>query len=279
MTRVAVVGHVEWAEFVSLRDIPKAGMVAGALGSFEAGGGSAAVAAETLVDLGAEVDFYCALGDDVDGRSAASELDVRGIRVHVAWRNGTTRRALVLIDGRGRRAVVTIGDRHFPCGADALDWGRVHGADAVYFTAGDCDALELARRAPVLVTTPRAVTTLQRSRCVADALVFSAQDEHEVAWANELEGCARLLVATNGADGGRWWGFSSGSWEAATLPGEPKDDYGCGDSFAAGFTFGLALGHSVADAVTMGAACGARCMTFPGIPGGGSESATFDAEV
>jgi ribokinase len=49
-------------------------------------------------------------------------------------------------------------------------------------------------------------------------------------------------------------------------PGPPRDSYGAGDSFAAGFTFGLASGGSVADAAAIGARCGAEAMATVGPP-------------
>ena len=74
----------------------------------------------------------------------------------------------------------------------------------------------------------------------------------------------RLLLRD--ADGGRWWGESEGRWGPAPLPGPIRDSYGCGDSFAAGFTFGLATDRSVAEAAALGAECGARWLTRPGAP-------------
>ena len=74
------------------------------------------------------------------------------------------------------------------------------------------------------------------------------------------------MVETQGADGGRWWGDSDGRWPAAPLPGERRDSYGAGDSFAAGFTFGLASGLDAAGAARVGAEVGARMMTRVGAP-------------
>jgi ribokinase len=74
------------------------------------------------------------------------------------------------------------------------------------------------------------------------------------------------LVATDGAHGGRWWGESSGRWLPAPVPGPIKDSYGSGDSFAAGLTFGLASGRSIAEATTIGAQCGAAMLTKVGAP-------------
>ena len=100
----------------------------------------------------------------------------------------------------------------------------------------------------------------------ADATVLSASDEHERRMATPWEPQTRLMVATEGAGGGHWSGESAGRWAAAPLPGEPRDSYGCGDSFAAGLTFGLASGMPPAQAAEVGARCGARMLTRVGAP-------------
>jgi ribokinase len=56
------------------------------------------------------------------------------------------------------------------------------------------------------------------------------------------------------------------------VPGTVVDAYGCGDSFAAGLTFGLGRGDSVEDAVALAARCGAAVMT-----GRGPYAAQLDA--
>ena len=88
----------------------------------------------------------------------------------------------------------------------------------------------------------------------------------EQAWAERSAHRARLLVCTEGPAGGRWWGMAEGRWDAADPPGEARDSYGCGDSFAAGFTFGLAGGLSVEEAAALGARCGAVALTRAGAP-------------
>ena len=47
---------------------------------------------------------------------------------------------------------------------------------------------------------------------------------------------------------------------------DTADDFGAGDSFAAGFTLGLARGLPVAAAAELGASAGARALTRPGAP-------------
>ena len=271
--RMAVVGHVEWVDFVGVPRHPLAGEVLHAPSSFARAAGGGGVAAAVLAELGAEVDFFCALGDDVHGHAAGDQLSERGVRVHVAWRREATRRAITLLEGRGERTIITIGKRLDPLGSDALPWERLKGVDGVYFTAGDADALRRARAAAVVVASPRARTALAAEGPEVDALVFSANDADELEWAGRVEKRARVLLGTEGARGGHWWspdcrapGGAAGRWSAVEPPGVVQDSYGCGDSFAAGVTLALARGASVAEAASVGAACGARCLTRAGAP-------------
>jgi ribokinase len=59
---------------------------------------------------------------------------------------------------------------------------------------------------------------------------------------------------------------SEGRWEATPLPGPARDSYGCGDSFAAAFTFGLGRGDTVEEAAALGAQWGALALTRVGAP-------------
>ena len=266
-------GHVEWVDFVCVRDFPRRGAVSHAEGAFTHAGGGAVVAAAVLADLGAEVDLFCALGRDANGQAAARELAARGINVQAAWRDTPTRRVITLLERDGERTIVTIGERIQPHGDDDLAWDRLDTAEGVYFTAGDAGAAAMARRAGTMVSTPRAREALAGDRMSVDALVYSARDGDEVRWAQQLAPRARLLVITEGARGGHWEptggteaGAAGGRWQAAALPGPRRDDYGCGDAFAAGFTFGLASGLSVAGAAELGAECGARALSTVGAP-------------
>jgi ribokinase len=264
--RIGVVGHVEWVDFLPVDRFPHRGEIVNAHGAFRRAAGGGGVVAVVLAELGAEVDFFCALGNDPDGRAAAQQLRARGVRPQVAWREEPTRRAMTLLEPTGERTIVTLGDRLQPRAADELDWGLLDGAHGVYFTAGDAESLAHARRAAVLVASPRARAALAEGATAIDALVFSRRDRGESEWAQRVRARTRVLVETAGAQGGRWWGESSGTWPAAELPGKPHDAYGCGDSFAAGLTFGLATGLSVAEAAAVGAHWGARCLTRAGAP-------------
>jgi ribokinase len=264
--RIAVVGHVEWVDFVEVPRLPKGGEILAATGAFTRAAGGGGVAAVVLAGLGAEVHFFCALGEDADGHAAADQLTERGVRVHAAWRPQPTRRAITLLEEARERTIVTIGERLAPLGADPLAWDELNQAQGVYFTAGDAAAMEHARRARIVTATPRARDVLEGLSSPIDALIWSNNDPVEVEWARRLTSVARVMVATRGQDGGVWSGAEHGSWAAAPPPGPPRDSYGCGDSFAAGFTFGLAEGRSVAEAAALGAELGARCLTLVGPP-------------
>lgn len=259
-------GHVEWVTFLRAARVPRPGDVVGAreLPARAAGGG--AVAAAVLAELGAEVDLFCALGDDEQARDASAQLNARGVAVHAARRRSPTRRALAILDELGERTIVTLGARLAPRGEDDLAWERLTGADGAYLTAGDAAACLRARAAGVLVATPRVREGVTAEGPALDALVFSGADEAEARWARRLRGITRLMVETQGADGGRWWGESSGRWRACVPPRRPHDSYGCGDAFAAAFTYGLATGCSVPDAASLGAQWGAKMLERIGAP-------------
>lgn len=232
-------------------------------GLLRAGGGGG-VAASVLAEMGAEVDFFTALGDDADGQAAVAQLEERGVRMHVAWRAEPTRRAVTLLEPSGERTIITLGERLEPRASDHLEWERLSAAGSVYFTAGDASALERARQSAVVVASPRARAVLETS--TVDALVFSEGDPDESEWAERAAPHARLMVATEGERGGRWWGASEGRWAAAPLPGPVRDSYGCGDSFAAAVTFGLGRGDPIDRAAALGAQWGAIALTRVGAP-------------
>jgi ribokinase len=262
--RVAVVGHVEFVDFVGVPHLPAAGELIQADSAFARAAGGGGVASAVLAELGAEVDFFCALGQDDLGARAQAELTDRGVRVHAAWRTQPTRRAVTLLEHDGERTIVTIGERLEPRGDDVLEWERLEGADGAFVTAGDGAALARARAARVLVASPRARAT--RDGPALDALVFSAHDRVEAAWADEIRERARLMVATDNGRGGRWTGQSEGTWAAVQPPEPIVDSFGCGDSFVAALTFGLASGMTIAGATELGAQWGARALTYAGAP-------------
>ena len=264
--RVAVVGHTEWIEFGRVDAIPGPGEIAHATEAWEEPGGGGAVAAAQLAKLAGSGDLFTALGDDELGHRAISGLRELGVDVHAAIRSDRpTRRAVTLIDPSGERTITTLGDRLQASGSDDLPWERLTQADAVYVCAGDADAFRFARRARVMVVTSRALDLLAASGVAADVVVGSASDPSERFDAERLEARPRVVVRTEGIDGGSFESAqASGRYEAAPPPSPVVDTYGCGDSFAAGLAFALGDGRGLSDALTFAARCGAACATGRG---------------
>jgi ribokinase len=264
--RVAVVGHVEWVQFARVAHVPRPGEVLHARDPFEEPAGGGAVVAVQLARLAGESLLITALGEDEHGRRSRGRLRELGVQVHAARRGAPTRSAVTLVDDARERTITTFGARLEPVGEDAmLPWGELAKMDAVYFTAGDEGALRAARAARVLVASPRAIDALGHG-VPLDALVLSGDDAIERREAARAQEEAELCVFTEGAQGGAYRERSGGSgrWTAAPPPGEPADSYGCGDSFAAGLTYGLAAGLTAPDALALAARCGAMCLTGRG---------------
>lgn len=262
--RVGVVGHVEWMEFVPVEHVPRAGEIVHALESWEQAAGGGAVAAVQLAQLADSVTFFTALGSDERGRRAKVELEARGIEVHAASVEGAQRSGFTFIDETGERTITTIGRKLHPRGHDdSFPWHELAGCEAVYFCAGDADALLLARRARVLVATARELATLRRGAVELDALVSSGKDEAELYRVGDVDPEPRLVVTTSGALGG--WAQPGGPYTAAPLPPTPADSYGAGDCFGAGLAFALAAGLEAPEALEFAARCGAGALAGPGV--------------
>ena len=260
--RLAVVGHVEWVEFLSVPHLPAAGEIVHATDSWAEPGGGGAVAAVQLAKLGGAAHFYTALGDDELGRRAADELAALGVSLQVVWRKEPQRRAVTFVDAIGERTITVVGDRLVPHGADPLPWHDLAETDGVYFTGGDVDALRAARAARILTATPRAMDTLRIAGVELDALIGSGSDRGETYEPGEIEPPPKLYVATLGASGGV--ADPGGAFPAAPPPGPVMDTYGAGDSFAAGLTYGLAAGLCREGAIDLASRCGAAALTGRG---------------
>ena len=265
-TRFAVVGHVEWVEFLEVSHVPVPGEIVEATGGWAEVAGGGAVAAVQLAKLAGGVTFFTAVGDDELGERAAGQLRDLGVDVEAAVRESPQRRAVTFLDARGERTITTIGKRLVPVAADDLPWERLAEVDGVYFTGGDTGALQLARAARTVVATPRARDALAGSGVTIDALVRSGHDPGERDDPERLGYSARTIFTTEGSQGVTYAGTEgrSGTFKAAPLEGPLVDTYGAGDSFAAGLTFGLGSGLDLDAALSIAARCGAGNLTGRG---------------
>jgi ribokinase len=245
--------------------MPAAGEIVTARGGFAEPAGGGGVAAVQLARMAGQCTLYTALGDDEIGRRSRERLTELGVRVEAAIRTGApTRRAFTHVDSAGERTITVIGERLEPRREDDLPWDELGDIDCVYFTAGDPGSLQAARAARVLVATARVMDVLERAAVRLDAVVASAADPSERY--RPIDPPPALITATAGASGGTWTAHEgrTGAWSAARVPGPVRDAYGCGDSFAAGLTFGLGAGHDPEGALDVGAECGAACLAGDG---------------
>jgi ribokinase len=260
---VAVVGHVEWVEFVRVDEVPRPGEIVHSLERWEEAAGGGAVAAVQLAKLNGSAHFFTALGGDELGRRARAELEGRGVTVHSTTSGEPQRRAFTYVDGNGERTITVLGEKLLASGEDPqVPWELLGRCEAVFFVSGDVASVRAARRARVLVATSRELATLARAGEELDVLIGSANDPGERYEPGDLDPPPRAVVTTSGSLGG--WIQPGGPFRAAPLPGPVEDAYGCGDCFAAGLTYGLAAGETMDEAVALGARCGAAVLTGRG---------------
>ena len=155
-----------------------------------------------LALLADEAWLFTVLGDDELGRRARAELEGRGVVVHAALDERPQRWAFTHVDDAGERTITTVGPKLSPRGHDdRLPWHELGSMDAVFFVAGDVDALVQARRARVLTATSRELDVLRRGGIELDALVGSGEDRAEH-YSGDLDPAPRLVVTTSGSLGG-----------------------------------------------------------------------------
>ncbi|MFY9587424.1 MAG: PfkB family carbohydrate kinase, partial [Actinomycetota bacterium] len=203
--RAAVLGHVEWVEFVRVDRLPVAGEIARATDAWDGPAGGGAVAAAQLAKLARGAVLYTALGDDDRGRRVQALLHAEGVRVAAVTRSEATRRAVTFVDESGERTITVIGPRLEPRADDPLPWDSLPDIEAVYVCAADPAAIRLARRARVVVASSRIIVpALAEAAIELDAIVGSARDPSEVYRDGDLDPSPRLVVRTEGIAGGTY---------------------------------------------------------------------------
>ena len=190
--------------------MPGPGDIAHSLEDWEQAGAAGAVAALQLARLADEATLFTALGDDELGRRSRDGARGPRCRVHAA----TVAAAAALgVHPRRRRQA---SGRSRPSGRSSgravtttrCPWHELGDADAVFFVAGDEDALAQARRARVLTATSRELDVLRRGGIELDALsgagrtrpsAITRRPRPAAALVVSTAGVARRLVATGRA--------------------------------------------------------------------------------
>ncbi|QKC98222.1 PfkB family carbohydrate kinase [Mesorhizobium sp. NZP2298] len=238
-------------------------------------GGNAVNVAVQLARLGAEVSYYGAVGKDDQGGQVASALIGNGVGVdHLVQRPMVTSHTVISVDADGDRHMdfedFGACDGYAP---DAAAFGELLSMDHVHIGWLN-DGGDLRRRlagASVSVSQDVSVNADPRHLGVDGLTVVfaSCRGDHgqaAVQAADLLARGARNAVVTRGAAGSSiFWAGSA--FERPAEPVIPLDTTGAGDSFAAGFMFGILTGQSVRDASDLAArAASATCLHLGGFP-------------
>ena len=262
---VAVLGHVEWVTH-ALGPPPAPGAIVDLVDPIAEPAGGAGVAAAAAARLGARVTLFTALGDDPSARRARDGLTARGVEIHAAARTAPQTPVLSITHADAERTILVVGARLQPSASDDLPWTLLARSDGAYYAGEDPEVLVRARAARHLVVSARRIADIVRARVRADVVVGSADDPDEDPSALPAELMPDVVILTDGARGGRMIarGRPSRDYTPITPPARAIDTYGCGDSFAAGVTTGLARGLAIDDAIALGARIGALCATWRG---------------
>ncbi len=257
--KFAVIGHIEWMNFIEVDQLPKPGSISHSKRSIEYPAGGGAVIAKRLQELtNSEVHFFTALGNDFYGNQCLNILEKMGIKLHVAWRDKPTRKGFSLIDSEGERSITIIGDRMAPKYKDNLDWNTLNDMDGVFITAADKEIFKKSRIANILCTTPRVgLNIINESGIFLDGLIGSNLDPGEVFSINELRLKPKFVIKTEGENGGIV--FPGGRYKAFENIQNKVDSYGCGDSFAAGILYGLSSNWNIKESLNIAKILGRDC--------------------
>ena len=260
----AVIGHVEWINFLKVDQLPNPGVISHSRKSLEYPAGGGSIIAKILSELNLnQIHFFTALGNDDYGDKCLKILSSMGIKLHVAWRDKPTRRGFSLIDSQGERAITVIGERLAPNCGDNLDWSILKKMDGIFITASDSEIFKMARSASILCTTPRVgLDTINKSNVPLDGLIGSNLDPDETFSFSELSHKPKYTIKTEGENGGII--FPGGRYKAFKNKKLKIDSYGCGDSFAAGIIYGMASKWNIEKTLNLARVLGRDASEFFG---------------
>lgn len=253
---IAVVGHIEWGTFLRVAHLPAIGESVYATESWQEVCGGGSVAALQAAAMNTTCTFFTAIGNDEFGKRSIEQLEKNGVKVYASVHDEPQTKSYIHI-GDNHNRTITVVERFKPTGTDSgLPWEKLAEMDAIYFVSGDEQALKYARQAKTVVSTARVATLLNAVGVPIDVVVTSEKDNLEVYKDGDISPKPGMVVITNGANGGR---LSDGTAYSAELvpPEKIVDFYGCGDSFAAGLTYGLGLGQEMQEALKAATYAGA----------------------
>jgi sugar/nucleoside kinase (ribokinase family) len=247
-------------------------------------GGCAANTASVLAKLGAQVQLAALIGNDVLGDAALADVKQSGLSLDAVVRDSEdpTSAVIVLISSTGERSFLyrngcneKLSNRHLP---DAI----LKSASLVHvggvFKMHSLDVGELFRRAKSLgaITSldtdwdpnGRWMKRLREALPKTDYLItnqeeaamLAGQEDPRVAARELLARGAHVVIVKRGEHGSLLCSPAT-EIELPAYRVAVRDTTCAGDSFVAGFLFGLSRGSPLAEAMRLGNAAGALCTT------------------
>jgi ribokinase len=260
-----VVGPIAWDRVLHVPHLPPSGGFVQATDVAERPGGSGANTAMALASTEASVHMVGYIGDDEPGARLRAMLSAAGVDVRfVHDRDSHTSEVVILVEPSGERAICGI----WPDLLHTIPVPVEHVAsgDVVYFAAWHEDFLPAMRQltdAGAIVATvppPTLERGLSASYLIGSHDQYGGQDPRRAV--SGREGEVHAAVVTQGADGLVIYDHDSSiAYPAHQVAA--VDTTGAGDAFAAGFLYEIAVGASVAHAVSAGSAWAAATVQSP----------------
>jgi sugar/nucleoside kinase (ribokinase family) len=247
-------------------------------------GGCAANTAAVLAKLGAEARLAALIGTDFFGDAALADLKQTGLSLDAVVREASiaTSAALVLISSAGERSFIyrsggneKLSNGHLP---DAvlqsasivhvggalksldLDLGKLFtraksfGAITSLDTDWDPNGFWMKRLANALPNTDYLITNQE------EAAMLAEEEDPRAAARKLLARGAKVIIIKRGELGSMLFS-SAAEIEVPAYRVEVRDTTCAGDSFVAGFLYGISRSRPLAEAMRLGNAAGALCTT------------------
>lgn len=283
--RIICAGNLVHDEVFHIDALPTAGIKTGVLHYDQRYGGPAATAAVAICRLGGAASYWGRVGADAAGDAAIRIMREHGVDcAGVARLPGRTLRAIVLVDARGERSIVS-DRRSLPTDAGALPDDPLDDAGVVLvdtrWPAGADVVLERARTKGIPTVLDADGGTPEDNRRLIDKtdhVVFSSEGLKDFAGEGEpadlLRRCAaerpgKVFAVTRGGAGSLW--LLDG--ELVSVPAyrvDVVDTTGCGDVFHGAYALGLGEGRAPVEAARFASAVAAlkaeRARGWDGMP-------------
>ena len=269
--KILCVGNIVRDEVFHVASLPAAGIKVDALHYESRYGGPAATAAAAIGTLGGRVAYWGRVGDDLGGQGALAALRVHHVETDgvAVIAGGHTRNAVVMVDTRGERAIIT-NRKGLPDGEQFIPSDNLDGVDAVL---GDSRWLMGAERV-IARAKARNIPTIfdadggdrdaaARMIAMSDHVIFSQEGLRDLGRGGEARELLRefaaprkIVAVTQGAEGSLW--LIDGAFsQVPAFPVTVRDTTGCGDVFHGAYVLAIVEGQPPLEAARFAAAAAA----------------------